>query len=110
MLHELETPLGQLPRVVTMAMMARQDPLGGGADLRRVFQPALRHTRLQFRQALPYALHRFLTLPLLVAAPFIAVDHEHAHAFTITRHFLHARPLLDHRLLAIDAARTIEPA
>src|SRR5713226_10696591 len=108
MFLEPELPGCQLPGVITMSVVSRQDALRCGADLRRIFQSALGDTRLQFLQANTYTLHRLFALPLLVAAPFVAIDDEHAHPHAVAGHLLHARPRLDLGFLDIDAARTVQ--
>src|SRR5271169_2015296 len=109
MLGVLELPGHQLPRVVTMTVVTRQNPLGGGADFGRVFQLTFRHARLQLHQTETHTLHDFDPLPLLVVPPFVTVDHKHTHAGTRTGHFLHTGPLLDEGFLTIDTTRTVQP-
>ena len=80
--EEAQLPFVQFPGVVTVAMMALQDPFDGGTDLFRLLQLPLGHARLYLLQSHPCPRHRLLTHACFVGATLVTVDHEDAHGVT----------------------------
>src|SRR5438128_1659507 len=92
--------------------MALQDAFNGGPDLLAPLESSAGHAPLHFFQAFTRPPHRLHAHARFVGPTLVAVDHEHAHARTITRHLLHARPRTVGGLFLADvnADRAVEPA
>src|SRR5215831_17573199 len=109
MLEEAEDAVLTSPVVITMTVIARQNPPRGRADLLGRLEAAFSDTALQLLKSGAHARHRLVALATLIGLTFFGMDDEHPHPGRLRGDLLNQRFRWRRLLARRDAERTFDP-
>src|SRR5215470_16669793 len=109
MLEEAKHAILISPAVIAMAVIAREDAGGGGADLLRDLEAPVGDALLKLLKPHAHALHGLGALAALVGGPFLGMDNEDAHARLLGRDLLDEGLWRGCLLARRDADGTFDP-